>query len=120
MSEMKNDELKQFLEGALKRIAQAPKADEAAVARVLKRLSPPLPRQKIALWRLPAVLLDWQFAPAWPRVAALACCAALGFYIGIVGLDRPFDKLGTPFAVASRADLGSVVFEPEPLIGARP
>ncbi len=68
---------------------------------------------------LAAVLLDWQFAPAWPRVAALACCAALGFVIGIAGVDRRFDG-GAPFAVASRGDLGSVVFEPEALTGARP
>ena len=79
-----------------------------------------LPRQKMPLWRWPAVLLDWQFAPAWPRMAALACCAALGFVIGIAGIDRRFDQLDGSLAVASRADLGSVVFEPEPLTGARP
>jgi hypothetical protein len=100
-------------------LTQAPKTDDAATARVLMRLSPPLPRQKFSLRQIPAVLLDWQFAPAWPRVAALACCAAVGFYVGIAGLDRPFDSLGTS-AVASSADLGVFVFEPEPLIGARP
>ena len=109
-----------FLEAALKRQTQAPPADDAAVERVLKRLSGPLPRQKMPLWRLPGVLLDWQFAPAWPRMAALACCAALGFVIGIAGVDRRFDAGVVPFAVASRADLGSIVFEPEALTGARP
>jgi hypothetical protein len=109
-----------FLEVALKRRTQAPPADDAAVERVLKRLSGSLPRQKMPLWRLPGVLLDWQFAPAWPRVAALACCAALGFVIGIAGVDRRFDASGSPFAVASRSDIGSIVFEPEPLTGARP
>jgi hypothetical protein len=117
---MSNEKGQDFLEAALKRLMQAPKPDAAAVARVLARLSGPLPRQKMALWRLPAVLLDWQFAPAWPRVAALAGCAALGFVIGIAGLDRPIDRLNTPFAVASRVDLGSVVFEPEALTGVRP
>ena len=117
---MTNEQFEKFLETALKRRAGAPHADEAAVERVLKRLSGPLPRQKVPLWRLPAVLLDWQFAPAWPRIAALACCAALGFYIGIVGLDRSFDSPGTPFSAFTRADLGSIVFEPEPLTGARP
>ena len=63
--------------------------------------SGPLPRQKMPLWRLPGVLLDWQFAPAWPRFAALACFAALGFVIGIAGIDRRFDGGGAPFAVAS-------------------
>ena len=66
------------------------------------------------------VLLDWQFAPAWPRVAALACCAALGFVIGIAGVDRRFDGGGSPVTIASNTDIGSIVFEPEALTGARP
>jgi hypothetical protein len=117
---MDKKQSKDFLEAALKRQTQTPPADDAAVERVLKRLSGPLPRQKMPLWRLPGVLLDWQFAPAWPRMAALACCAALGFVIGIAGVDRRFDAGVGPFAVTSRADLGSIVFEPEPLTGARP
>jgi hypothetical protein len=114
---MTNDKFERFLDGALKRHTQAPPVDQAAVERVLKRLESPLPRQKAALWRLPAVLLDWQFAPAWPRMAALACCAALGFYIGIAGLDRRFDRLDQQVA---SADLDAMVFEAEPLTGARP
>ncbi len=117
---MNKKQLPEFLEAALKRVTQPPPADDAAVERVLKRLSGPLPRQKASLWRLPGVLLDWQFAPAWPRVAALACCAALGFVIGIAGVDRRFDGGGAPFAIASNADIGSIVFEPEALTGARP
>jgi hypothetical protein len=117
---MDKKQLPEFLEAALKRQTQAPPADDAAVERVLRRLSGALPRQKMPLWRLPGVLLDWQFAPAWPRMAALACCAALGFVIGIAGVDRSFDAGGSPFAVTSRADIGSIVFEPEPLTGARP
>lgn len=114
---MKNQEFERFIDGALTRVTQAPKADEVATARILMRLSPPLPRQKISLWQIPAVLLDWQFAPAWPRVAALACCAAVGFYVGIAGLDRPFDRLDSS---AGPSDFGAIVFEPEPLIGVRP
>ena len=117
---MSDQQFEKFLAAALKRRTEASQADEAAVERVLKRLSGPLPRQKIALWRWPSVLLDWQFAPAWPRVAALAGCAALGFVIGIAGFDRGFDRPDTPFSIASRSDLGSVVFEPEALTGARP
>src|SRR5476649_1362497 len=112
---MNNEQFETFLSRALKRRAETPEADEAAVARVLQRLSGPLPKQKAPFWRLPAVLLDWQFAPAWPRVAALACCAALGFFIGIAGLDLGYGRLDAPFAVGNRADLGSIVFEPEPL-----
>ena len=117
---MTEAQFEKFLESALKRNAATPQADEAAVGRVLTRLAGPLPRQKFAFWRLPTVLLDWQFAPAWPRVAALACCAALGFGIGLTGLDRQFEPINAPFAAATRADLGSVVFEPEALTGARP
>jgi hypothetical protein len=108
------------LDATLKRTLKAQPSDPAAIDRVLARLAPPLPRQKMPLWRLPAVLLDWQFAPAWPRVAALGACAVLGFYVGIAGLDRRFDQLDGRFAATANADLGSMVFEPETLTGARP
>jgi hypothetical protein len=108
------------LDQALARHTQAAPADEAAIARVQARLASALPRQPVPLWRWPTVLLDWQFAPAWPRMAALACCAALGFVIGIAGLDRRFEGPNAPFALTSRADLGLIVFDPEPLTGARP
>jgi hypothetical protein len=117
---MTNEQFPKLLDAALKRITQAAPVDQAAVNRVLARLSPPLPRQKISLWRLPAVLLDWQFAPAWPRMIALAACAVLGFYVGIAGLDRRIDQADARYAVASGAGLGSIVFEPESLTGARP
>lgn len=106
------------LDDVLKRVTAPRPVDDAAVARVLKRLQPPLPRQKVSLWRLTTVLLDWQFAPAWPRMAALACSAILGFYVGIAGLDRPFDQLDQTTVVS--ADAGFFVFDPEPLSGARP
>jgi hypothetical protein len=114
---MKSHEFERFIDAALARVTQTPKTDDAATARVLMRLAPPLPRQKFSLRQIPAVLLDWQFAPAWPRMAALACCAAVGFYVGIAGLDRPIDKLDV--AVGPN-DTGAIVFEPEPLIGGRP
>jgi len=114
---MTDDQLENLLKTALKR--QAPPVDEAAVERVLKRLSGPLPRQKQPFWRLPSVLLNWEFSPAWPRMAALACCAAIGFGIGIAGLDRPFDRLGATYGVGSY-DLGSIVSEPDSLTGERP
>src|SRR5215467_8811979 len=113
---MTDDQFENLLETSLKRLAPPP--EDAAVDRVLERLSGPLPRQKQPLWRLPSVLLNWEFAPAWPRMAALACCAALGFVVGIAGLDRPFDRLDTPFDVANR-DIGSLVSEPDTLTGVR-
>ena len=106
------------LDAALAHYAKVTPADETAAARVLTKLAGPLPRQYRAWWRWPAVLLDWQFAPAWPRVAALACCAAVGFMVGIAGLDRPFERTGT--VASSGGDLASAVFESEPITGARP
>ena len=117
---MTDDRLEKLIADALKRDADATPVDQTAINRVLQRLAAPLPRQKTSAWRLPAVLLDWQFAPAWPRVAALACCGLLGFYIGIAGLDRRFDQTGARYDVSNRVDLGSIVFEPETLTGARP
>jgi len=74
---MNNEQFDKFLDGALKRHANAPQDIEASVARVMTRLASPLPRQKAPFWRLPAVLLNWQFAPAWPRMAALGACDSL-------------------------------------------
>jgi hypothetical protein len=116
---MNNEQFDDFLEQTLKRRAKAAQPDEAAVNRVLKRLAGPLPRQKVPFWRLPAVLLDFEFAPAWPRMAALGACAAIGFVIGIAGLDRRFDDPNSSFALASR-DIGSIVSEPDTLTGERP
>lgn len=110
---MDKQQFENFIDGALKRVTQAPAADDAAAARVMARLTE-LPRQRVSLWRLPSVLLDLEFAPAWPRMAALAGCLALGFIIGIASVDR------LDGAALSRGDNGLIVFEPEPLIGARP
>jgi hypothetical protein len=115
---MNNDQFDKFLVGALKRHVNAPQDIEASVARVMMRLAGPLPQQKVPFWRLPAVLLNWQFTPAWPRMAALGACAVVGFAIGLSGVDRRIDYLdGRP---AISAGIGSVVFEPEDLTGARP
>ena len=115
---MTEEEFDRFLAGTLAR--EAKDADVAAVERVLARVVPALPRQKVPFWRLPTVLLDWQFAPAWPRLAALGACALLGFFIGIYGIDRRIDRFDTITVAANGTGLGAVVFEPEPLTGARP
>jgi hypothetical protein len=116
---MTDEQLEALLGDALKRDAATPQADDAAAARVLARLSA-LPRQKMPLWKLPGVLLDWQFAPAWPRVAALAGCAVLGFAIGLSGVDRRPSPSGAPYSFVSGADFGSIALAPGPLSGARP
>jgi hypothetical protein len=112
---MTDSEFDRLLESALK--STAPQRDEAAVNRVLNRLAGPLPPQSAKLWRWPTVLLDWQFAPAWPRMAALGASLAVGFVIGISGLDRGIDHAGSS---AANRDFGSLVFEPEGLTGGRP
>jgi hypothetical protein len=91
-------------------------ADDAGIARVMGKLGGALPPQKRSwLGSLPELLLDWQFAPAWPRMAALATCAALGFIAGSASINH----IGglTPGA---RSDVTQFVFEPEPLTGLRP
>ncbi len=50
----------------------------------------------------------------------LACCAILGFMFGIAALDRSNDLSGAPYVISNSGDIGSVVFEAEPLTGARP
>jgi hypothetical protein len=116
---MNNEQFDKLIEAAVKRRVIEP-VDEAAINRVLSRIGGPLPRQNQSLWRLPGVLLDWQFAPAWPRMAALACCAALGFFVGIAGLDRRFDDPGAAPAFVGGGGIGSITFEPEAFTGARP
>lgn len=107
------------LDTLLARVTARPADNDAATERVLARLSA-LPPQRKPFWHWPLVLLDWQFAPAWPRMAALVCCAAVGFAVGLSGLDRALEeRYETSQMVTARADIGSI-FEPEALTGARP
>ena len=97
---------------------------EATAARLLEALAArPLPPQRRPMlpWRWPALLLDVDFAPAWPRIAALACAAALGVGVGLFGGDTSLfaGRNGAAIA-AAETDLLTLVFEPEPLTGAAP
>ena len=105
------------LDAMLARFAGPGTEDERSAARILTKLNGPLPRQKHPFWRLPAALLDWQFAPAWPRVAALAGCALIGFSIGIAGVDR---SLATPDTQIASRDIGTMVFGPDFFAETRP
>ena len=75
------------LKAALRRVmAPAPHAEDDA-RRVVDRLqSLRLPPQRRSLAWWPTALTDPDFAPAWPRLAALAGAAALGISIGLSGL----------------------------------
>jgi hypothetical protein len=87
--------------------------DAASIGRVTQRLAAPLPRQKhrlFAEWQ--AVVFDWQFAPAWPRVTALAACAVFGLFVGLSGIDHGFGRFNSPLFTPSAGDFTSSVFEP--------
>jgi len=71
------------LEAALRRVL-ATSPEELAEQRLLQRLQlQPLPQQQRAFAWWPAALMDVTFAPAWPRLAALAGAAVLGVSIGL-------------------------------------
>ena len=69
------------LEAALRRVLST-SPEELAEKRVLARLQS-LPPQKRAFAWWPTALMDVSFAPAWPRLAALAGAAVLGISIGL-------------------------------------
>jgi len=111
---------------ALSQMIGRQKADDAAVMRAVARLNArPLPRQKVPLWRLPAMLLDVRLSLASPRVAALCACAVIGFFVGISGVDRRIDapdqgeQIDALFLSAGSGDLGGA-FGSEPQDEARP
>jgi hypothetical protein len=115
-------EAAQRLENAI-RHAAVPTGDEpAAVERVMAAFAVPLPPQRsrwVARW-WPAELLSLDFAPAWPRLAALAAVAMLGFALGLadtdlVGTVTPDLKSGSGLP----DDVMSAVLEPDLLPGIR-
>jgi hypothetical protein len=97
-------------------------ADATVILRALA--AQPLPPQRRRfLWRQwPSELLTFDFAPAWPRLAALAGVAALGFAIGLVDLGPMTVGANGEDAVSIVADndIGAVVFAPDPLPEAHP
>jgi hypothetical protein len=98
--------------------------DERSAAHVVSALAAnPLPRQRHSWFRnWPSALLNNDFAPAWPRLAALACVALLGCTIGFFGPStRAFQRTGWIVAIAQNSDdVNGFAFEPEPLTGAKP
>ena len=91
--------------------ATDPSAAAASARRVtdaITRRALPAQRRR-AVWQWwPIELLDLDFAPAWLRVAVLACVAVIGFTAGL-------SDLAVPTATSPDNDLGIVVFEPDPL-----
>jgi anti-sigma factor RsiW len=104
----------------------APAGADAAAARIVHMIATRRlpPQRRRFLWRQwPAELLDVDFVPAWPRLAALAGVAALGFVIGLSDLTGPLapgsngDEGAT---VVADVDIGAIMFAPDPLPETRP
>jgi len=106
------------LEAALRR-AMAPQQAKEAADRIARRLeSRALPPQQRALAWWPTALTTFTFAPAWPRVAALACAAVLGVSIGLSGLGTRIAADLDLVRVAAADDAGNSVFDLD--LGFRP
>ena len=98
---------------------------QADATRVLRTLAArPLPPQRRRfLWRRwPSELLTLEFAPAWPRLAALAAVAVLGFAIGLTDLGPITGSTNSEdlTSIVADNDIGAVVFAPDPLPETRP
>jgi hypothetical protein len=97
------------LEAALRRVMAAG-PQELAAKRLLGRLHS-LPQQKRALAWWPAALMDASFAPAWPRLAALAAAAVLGISIGFSSIGSRIATNLNLVTVANADDASVSVFE---------
>ena len=107
------------LEAALRRVMSDRPAGDSAAERVAQRLEAgSLPPQKRALAWWPSALMDWNFAPAWPRVAALAGAAVLGITIGLSGLGTRIAADLDLVRVATADDTANNVFDLD--MGLRP
>ena len=71
----------------------------------------PVPPQRRPLAWWPSALMDVGFAPAWPRVAALACAAVLGISIGLSGVGTRIAADLDLVRIATADDVASNVFE---------
>jgi hypothetical protein len=107
-------------------IGRGPEGADAGAARIVHAIETrPLPPQRRRfLWRRwPTELLNLDFVPAWPRLAALAGVAVLGFAIGLTDLAMPITAGpngddGT--TIVADSDIDAIVFAADPLPGTRP
>src|SRR6476646_3241706 len=97
------------LEAALRRVF-ATSPEELAEKRLLARLQS-LPPQKRAFAWWPAALMDVNFAPAWPRLAALAGAAVLGISIGLSNVGTRIATGLNLVRVAHAADATTTAFD---------
>ena len=104
------------LEAALRRVL-ATSPEDLAAKRLLGRLQS-LPPQKRAFAWWPAALMDVSFAPAWPRLAALAGAAVLGISIGLTNFGTRIANDLDLVRVAAADDAGINAFDSD--AGLRP
>src|SRR5437763_16743949 len=104
------------LETALRRV-MATNPEELAAKRLLGRLQS-LPPQKRGFAWWPAALADVNFAPAWPRLAALAGAAVLGISIGLSSFGTRIATDLNLVRVANTDDTSTNAFETD--AGLRP
>ena len=98
-------------EAALRRVMEPRQAKEAAerIARRLEARALPPQRPSAKWW--PSVRAAFDFAPAWPRVAALACATVLGITIGLSSLGTRIATDLDLIRVAVAEDGGHSVFD---------
>jgi hypothetical protein len=108
------------LDAALGRVMTAGIPDADSVGRIVRRFDSALPPQRRAFAWWPAALTDWNFAPAWPRVAALACAAVLGITVGLSSLGARLASDLDLVRVATNDDAGSGAFDVDSVTGLRP
>jgi hypothetical protein len=92
---------------------------QADVERLVGAFARPLPPQRhgFARW-WPAALARVDFAPAWPRVAVLACVAALGFAVGLTNVSaRLAADLSPRFAALAPEDVSTNLFDTDAITG---
>lgn len=107
------------LERLIIRHLNQPEGDAGDADAIVRRLGTALPPQRshwFAAW-LPLELLSFDFSPSWPRVAALAAVAGLGFVFGLTDLGLVGTR-GT--SISADTHLSVIVFEAEPLPGLSP
>ena len=103
----------------LRRYYEAGPAAEPVPERFLAMLES-LPPQKRAFAWWPSALMNWDFAPAWPRVAALAGAAVLGISIGLSNVGTRIAADLDLVRVASADEAGANVFDGDSVTGLRP
>src|SRR3954469_23566543 len=108
------------LEAALGRIMAAEDPAAESVARIAQRFEVALPPQQRSFAWWPAALTDWNFAPAWPRIAALACAAVLGITVGLSSLGMRLAADLDLVRGAGSDELASSAFDVDQVTGIRP